>query len=414
MVFSYYSLLTTLFFGKGDYILNEEKLWSKEFIFVALINFLITLTYFLLLISIGPLAKSEYGTSTSIAGLVSSIFIIGALIGRLFSGRGISIFGAKKILIIGLIACVISSILYFFTFNLSTLLINRFFHGISVGIIGTATGSIAAMILPNSRKGEGIGYYSLSSVFSTAIGPFVGILLFKMENNSELLFGLNVVISLIALLLYPIIKNELPNYRKKIKETNEKSIISQYIEPKAFPISLLALIVGFSFSGIMSFLTFYAEEINLISAASYFFLIYAFVVLFSRPFTGKLMDLHGANVIMYPCFILFALGMLLFSQATTGLVLLISAGLIGLGYGNFFSIAQTIAVKVSPHENIGLATSTFFILFDIGLGVGPYLLGYFASAMGYRSMYFSMVFIIIICIPIYYLLHGKKESTTLT
>lgn len=390
--------------------MNVEKLWTKEFIVVSVINFLSTLTYFLLLVSIGPFAKEEYDASTSLAGLVASIFIIGALIGRLFSGRSIATIGVKKVLIIGLIAFFITSLLYFLTFNLSTLMLNRFLHGISVGIVGTATGSIVAMILPNSRKGEGIGYYSLSSVFSTAIGPFFGILLIKMDNGSVLLFSINLALAIITLCCYPILKEKLPTIQDKSDDQIKKSLISQYIEPKAFPISFIALLVGFSFSGIMSFLTFYSKEINLVTAASYFFLVYAGVVLFSRPITGKLMDLYGANIIIYPCFILYAIGMLLYGQATTGLMLLTGAALIGIGYGNFFSIAQTIAIKVAPPQNIGLATSTYFILFDTGLGVGPYILGFLAAEIGYRSVYISMVFIILICIPIYHLLHGRKDK----
>ena len=390
--------------------MNVEKLWTKEFIVVSVINFLSTLTYFLLIVSIGPFAKEEYGASTSMAGLVAGIFIIGALIGRLFSGRYIATFGVKKVLIIGLIAFFITSLLYFLTFNLSTLMLNRFVNGISIGIIGTATGSIIAMILPNSRKGEGIGYYSLSSVFSTAIGPFFGILIIKIDNGSVLLFTINLVLAFITLICYPIIKEKLPIIKRKDDEQIKKTFLSQFIEPKAFPISFIALLIGFSFSGIMSFLTFYAEEIDLITAASYFFLVYAGVVLFSRPFTGKLMDIYGSNIIIYPCFIMYALGMLLYGQATTGLMLLIGAALIGIGYGNFFSIAQTIAVKVAPPQNIGLATSTYFILFDTGLGVGPYVLGFLAAEIGYRSVYTSMVFIIIICIPIYHYLHGRKDK----
>lgn len=67
-------------------------------------------------------------------------------------------------------------------------------------------------------------------------------------------------------------------------------------------------------------------------------------------------------MIVYPCLIVLALGMLLFSQATAGWMLLLAAGFIGLGHGNFNSIAQTIAVKVTEPQYFGLATSTFLPL----------------------------------------------------
>jgi MFS family permease len=163
----------------------------------------------------------------------------------------------------------------------------------------------------------------------------------------------------------------------------------------------------------MSFLSFYSESINLVTAGSYFFLIYAIVILLSRPFTGRLMDTKGANIIVYPSLIIFAIGMTLFSQASSGIILLLAAALIGLGYGNFNSIAQALAIKVTPNHRLGLATSTYFIFYDFGLGVGPYLLGFLVPVFGYRHLFLSMVIVILISIVLYYFLHGRKDKALL-
>ena len=53
----------------------------------------------------------------------------------------------------------------------------RLVNGIAVGIASTATGTIIAQILPATRRGEGIGYYSMSTTLATAIGPFLGLML---------------------------------------------------------------------------------------------------------------------------------------------------------------------------------------------------------------------------------------------
>lgn len=64
-------------------------------------------------------------------------------------------------------------------FCVSTLLVLdlvRLMHGIAYhGLSSTATGTIVANIIPASRRGEGIGYYMLSSTLATAIGPFLGL-----------------------------------------------------------------------------------------------------------------------------------------------------------------------------------------------------------------------------------------------
>ena len=63
------------------------KLWTKDFIVVSSVNFLITLVFYLLLVTIAVYAVDELHATTSQAGLVTGIFIIGTLVGRLIIGR---------------------------------------------------------------------------------------------------------------------------------------------------------------------------------------------------------------------------------------------------------------------------------------------------------------------------------------
>ena len=108
------------------------------------------------------------------------------------------------------------------------------------------------------------------------------------------------------------------HWKYQIKTSEIKGFkLSNFIEPKALPIALITLVVAFCYSSVLSFINFYAIEIDLVSTASFFFLVYSIAVLISRPFTGRLMDVKGANYIMYPAFVLFTAGMLLLSSATT-------------------------------------------------------------------------------------------------
>lgn len=388
----------------------KEPIWTKDFIIVSIINFIAILVFFLLMVTISSYAVDTYQVSTSIAGLVSSIFIIGSLIGRIGAGRLISSIGPQKMLLIGLILFFVTTTLYLIEWGVVYLLTVRLLQGIAVGTVGTATGTIVATILPASRKGEGIGYFSLSAILATAIGPFVGMFMLKLENGFDVIFYMNTALSFILLIAYFFVKISLPQPNIQNGHQVEKlSFLEKFIEPKALPISFIALLIGFAYSGIMTFITFYAREINLVEAASYFFLAYAGIVVISRPFTGKLMDVRGPNIIVYPCLAVFAIGMLLFSQASAGWMLLLAAILIGFGYGNFNSIAQTIAVKVTEPHRFGLATSTYFILYDLGLGVGPFILGMIEPYTTYRTIFVSMIPLILICIPLYYLLVGRKR-----
>lgn len=366
------------------------------------------------MVTIAGYAVDEFGASTSTAGLVSSVFIIGTLFGRLGGGRIIGDWGSKKTLFYGLLAFLVTTLLYFVAFNLPLLMLTRLLQGTALGLASTATGTIVAQILAPERRGEGIGYYSLSAILATAIGPFIGILLTQHVESYSVIFVINAMLAVGCFLLYFAVSA--PNsIKKRTAQATEKKgfSLTNYIEMRAVPISIVALVIGFAYSGVMSFMTFYAEEINLVTAGSYFFIVYAIVVLMTRPFTGKLLDKRGANIVVYPCLVIFAIGMYFFSSTTTTWLFIVAAAMIGVGYGNFNSVAQAVAVKVTPNERLGLATSTYFILYDLGLGVGPYVLGLFAPDYGYRAIFLAMSIVIVCSIGLYYWLHGRKDALLL-
>lgn len=388
---------------------TKQKLWTKDFIVVSSINFFLTLVFYLLLVTIAVYAVNEFQASTSQAGLVTGIFIIGTLIGRLFIGRIIDTIGRKRTLIIGLILFTLATTLYFVNLGITFLLINRFIHGITLGVASTATGTIAAQIIPSSRKAEGIGYYSMSATLATAIGPFIGLYM-SQHTTFQMIFSFCLVLGIISLLTVFFLY--VPTLTESSNTNETKGFkLSDYVEPKALPIAFVTLVIAFCYSSVLSYINFYAIEVNLVETASFFFVVYAVAVLVSRPFTGRLMDVKGANFIMYPAFIIFAGGMFLLSTSHTSITLLLAGALIGLGFGNMQSSTQAIAVKLTPPERMGLATSTFFIALDGGLGFGPYLLGFIIPITGYSTLYVILGIVVLASIILYYFLHGRRENT---
>ncbi len=91
-------------------------------------------------------------------------------------------------------------------------------------------------------------------------------------------------------------------------------------------------------------------------------------------------------------------------------MLLSAAALVGLGFGALSTSGQAIAVKLAEPHRMGLATSTFLMFADIGMGIGPYLFGMVITATSYRGMYISSAIVLAVCLLIYYILHGRKAS----
>jgi MFS family permease len=391
----------------------KSPIWTKSFNINFLTNFLVYLCMYLLIVIIASYTKSEYHASDSIAGLVSGLFIIGSLIGRFVTGKYVNKVGPKRILLIGLIFLIVSQLLYFIEGSLTVLMITRVINGIATGVTTTATGTIAAYVTPQERKSEGISLFSLSLVLGAAIGPFFGLLLINAF-PVELLFFICLICGIVsfAVSFFINLQFETTNDEPaKDTQSKKKFNINNYIGKEAIPVAIIMLITGLTYSSILTFLQFYAEEIHLVTLASYFFIFYAIASLITRPVAGRMMDDKNENVVVYPAFICLILTFVALCFTNSGWLLIIAGLLLGCGYGNISSSMQAIAIKVSPPTKYGIATSTYFIGLDLGLGFGPYVLGFVTSAVSFAQLYGIMAIVALVTAIIYLFVHGRKVKT---
>ncbi|WP_339176840.1 MFS transporter [Paenibacillus sp. FSL H8-0317] len=382
----------------------NTRLWTREFISLSAINFFITLIFFLLNSTITLYAINEFNATSSQAGIIAGVFIIGSLIGRLLTGRLVK---SKKILITGLLMFILTTLLYLIHYNISFLILSRLINGFTVGMAQTVVGTVVVMTLPASRKGEGISYFAISTALATGLGPFIG--MYMSQNVSfNMIYYLCFLLGLINFVIAIFIKIPLPNNTEAKKEKGIK--LSDFIELKVLPIAIIAFLMSFCFSGIISYLNVYALELNLVDSASFFFMVYTVFVLISRPFTGRVVDKKGANVIMYPAFVLFGAGLLLLGSVTSGVTLLVAAGLVALGFGNISSISQAVSISLAEPHRVGLATATFFIFIDLGNGFGPSVIGMIIPYTGYDGLYVFLGLLVLTTLVFYYFLYGRRES----
>jgi MFS family permease len=83
--------------------MERDKIWTKDFIFLVLSNFFVSLTFYLLMTSMAVYAVKQFHATESRAGLAASVFIIGALFARIYAGKFIDVIGRKKMIYSGLI-----------------------------------------------------------------------------------------------------------------------------------------------------------------------------------------------------------------------------------------------------------------------------------------------------------------------
>ncbi|WP_042349861.1 MFS transporter [Bacillus massiliigorillae] len=391
--------------------MKKDKLWTKDFIFVSVNSFFIFMIFYSLMTALPFYVLDDLHQPQESVGLVVSIFLLASVLIRPFAGSWLDSIGRRKILILALTIFLISTGLYLLSNSYEFLLILRFLQGIGFGLATTATGAIAADVVPESKRGQGIGYYGMFMSIAMVIGPYVGLTIIQ-HFSFTILFISCTVFALISFTLGILGKSDTQKL-KSVKQTNAPKAsysLKALFETSAIPIALAGSIFAFSYSSISSYVSLFAAELGLEAIAGVFFIIFGLTIVLSRPFTGKWYDLYGANKVLYPAFILYMVGMILLSFTQNGLFYLVTAAIIGLGYGVIVPSFQTISVQYAPDHRRGAATATYFFFFDSGFGIGAYVNGLIQAKTNFNLMFLIAGIIVIISMIIYYFLHHKKQQ----
>ena len=374
--------------------LSDDRIFTRDFFLIFLALLFTALVMYALMSTVTEYATSM-GTTATIAGLVSGIYIFGGLCSRIYSGNALARIGWKRTALIFMSIHFIACLLYFIVNNVELLLVVRFIHGIGFGASANAIVTIASEILPKNRFGEAFGYFMLGTTIAVGLGPYIGGALYDIfgSNGSFLAASLFSLIALIAMIL---IKVDEPDHDII---SNEYTGLEKVFEYKAIPVSLFTALTSLGYVSILSFYRLYASEVNLTDAFSWFFIIYSIVLIVSRPIAGKIQDKHGDMIICVTGIIAQTVGLFLIAVVPSTLTVIVCAVCAALGFGTLNSACTTIVTRNASEARRPYAVSTFFIFCDATMGFGPALLGSFAVA-GYAPVYSISSIITLLALPI--------------
>ncbi|QNK89637.1 MFS transporter [Sporosarcina sp. resist] len=389
---------------------KKEPIWTKPFVSLFFTNISVFIVFYGLVTTLPLYAIGVLNRTDEEAGLLMTVFLLSAIVVRPFTGKILDIAGKRKMLWIGLALYLICTVLYYFIQPFAGLLVLRFVQGIWFSIITTATLSIAADIVPITRRGAGLGYFSMSTNLAVVLGPLIALAVIQSYSFDVLFVVLSIlmIVGVLTSLSAPAgvipVKNDVKS----------KLSFGDLFEKRAVPVAFLGSLIALSYASVLSYLSIYAQEKGLLALASSFFLVFAAVMLLTRPFTGRLFDEKGPQYVIIPGFIFFAIGLVLLANMDSAISFLIAGAFVGFGYGALVPSFQTLAVQSTKHERSGYATATFFTFFDSGLAIGSFVLGLIALHFGYESVYLVSGALAFAVLILYMIIHRKKKHESLT
>ena len=369
------------------------KLWSASFIALLLVNLLLCFGFYMLPATLPAYVKQIGGTNFQ-ASLVIGSFSIMSLLARVFSGTVVDALGEKKVILAGVLT-IVATTLSFIWLPANGIVLLRSLQGIGWGIATAAIATAVFKIVPETRRGEGSGYYVLTVILSLSLTPLVAILLMDNFSFPVLLTssGLFTFASLIVLRKGLSTLPPGPSVRREVTLRN-------IFEPGAIVPALLCFINSVPLCAVMAYLVLFGREQH-IGNIWVFFIGYTLMILLTRPWIGRLFDRRGHAVIILPGCVAMIIGLLVLSQASSTPLLVLSSLLYGLGYGAVHPSLQTWAVNRCPPDRKAAANGLFLSAIDLGYIVGAVGLGYIAGLQGYAMMYRYSTLALLVFLAVY-------------
>ncbi|MEK8132198.1 MFS transporter [Paenibacillus filicis] len=414
---------------------DEPRLWTRDFILLTLSNLLLYLNLQMITPALPSYVTDAFGANQFDVGLVISLFALTAIIARIFAGRLLKTGPRLAILLFGLAFYVLSTSSFYAAGTFLLFLGIRLLYGIGFGVASTTYGTMVSDIIPMKRIGEGMGYFGLSTGFSMALAPLIGLWLLDAYGFGTLI----AVATVLGLLIVPLvlgIRTKRPAHALTPEAAANSAAQSAPAPAQTIPAPqdvtgrigkrqisrdmlmpfLLSMLLSITYGGLISFLALYGKEAHL-SNVGWFFLFNAAAVILVRPIAGKLFDSRGHRAVLPPAAVLVMIGLVCLSYTHGLAALIVSAVCYGCGYGMLQPSLQAWMVKSVRPERRGSANAAFYNSIDLGIALGSLLLGSIAAGNGYAWMYRMSAGIMIVFLVIYgitVLLEAKPRRAAAT
>jgi len=353
---------------------TPRGIWSRDFVLLFGSAVLFWASFYFLFPILPVFTVQRLRADPSQVGLVSSMMSISAILVRPFAGYALDRWGRRWIQIAFLL--VFSAVLFSFNLieSLALLLFIRLLQGIPFGVSTTASVTVATDLLPLARRAEGLAYFGLAQTIAMAVAPTVA--LYLLDNGQfTAVFGTATVVALGATVLAYLLRHP------PIRDPSVPFSLRGIFEQRVLWLSLVQAFISLGYGGIVAFITLYAVQLH-IANAGLFFTLYAAGTVLSYSVSGRVFDRRGPVLAVG-----VGLGLLCASYALLALWqamagFLSAAFVMGVAMGSITPSLQAMAVNLVPATRRGAASSSLFLAFDLGVGIGAYLLGALARVTG--------------------------------
>jgi MFS family permease len=376
-----------------------RNILGRDFILCFFAQFAFS-SVFAILVPTIPIYLSRLEAKEAEIGFLVGILSFSSLILRPVVGKTLSNIPERKFMITGALLYVFSSIAYLFAPPFWPFLAVRIFHGIGLALFNTAIFTLVANITPEMHRGQLISYFYLSGNMSFALGPYFGIVLIN-RYNFVVLFLVCTGLSLCSLIFTTKLGK-----RKGIPLENQPIKIQAILSREALPPSIIAFMLNIIWGTLTAFFPLYALRHG-VSNPGIFFVFLAITLILGRTLGGKILDIYDRKKVIIPCLAAIIISLAILTFSTTLLMFILVAVVLGTGWSLLYPSLLIYAIENAGPDR-GPAMGTFTGLADLGLCIGPMIMGIIIQRTSYPIMFFCLTLVGVINFLYFYYAMGKK------
>ena len=385
------------------------RLFNRDFITFQIIVFLVSTSFNMTMPNMSG-AAMKLGATGTLMGLAASGFAIVALLTRPITSPMANLLNKKKQYRVALLLYVLCYLGYSVSHNIIVLIAFRCVQGFALGMVVTNAATLSSFYIPESEIPKGLGIYAIVDVGSMAAGPYLGLWLVNNLGYTAC-FLAAAALAATALALTVLIRDvDGKKAQSGIIALIKKPRLNQFFSLECLTPTAAMCLFAFAYSGISSFLALIAASKGIGNIGA-FFTVYAVTTMLMRPAAQMFGKRFGQSSLIVPCGLLFVAGLFFCATASSLIMYMLAAFLMGMGNGSVSVVLLIICTQRVPASQRGLANGTFYLGTDMGFGIGPVVGGAIAGAFGYSVMMYLLIVPVLLAIAIS--IFGKKNMAPL-
>lgn len=254
----------------------------------------------------------------------------------------------------------------------------RLANGAGYSLCSVCMSTWFAETLPPARLGQGMGIFGLMNALGMAVGPALGIAVSDAPGYRPAL-GVSAAFAALALVGILLVRGEAPARGEKGEKDAQGEKDGRprirLLDRRAVPAAVVVALFTIPYMATQSFLVSYAEARGLDVPTGAFFTVYAVSLMALRVLLGRAFDRVGFVPFVVASGASSVASLVLLAAMDGPAGLLLAAPLMAGGYGVMCSVCQSTAVRAVGAERVGLANSTYYMGFDVGMTLGPVIGG---------------------------------------